>query len=65
MPFVLPNGAPATGKAELRVREIRTVPDMVLASMPTHVGAPSASKCCFRGANLTCRCGRETHACAW
>ena len=33
--FVLPNGNLATGQAELRVREIYSVPDMVLADMPT------------------------------
>jgi hypothetical protein len=33
--FVLPNGNVATGQAELRVREIYSVPDMVLADMPT------------------------------
>lgn len=37
--FVLPNGAQATGLAELRVREIRTVPDMLLANMPTSTTA--------------------------
>jgi hypothetical protein len=33
--FVLPNGNVATGQAELRMREIYAVPDMVLADMPT------------------------------
>lgn len=33
--FVLPNGTVATGQAELRLREIYTVPGMVLADMPT------------------------------
>jgi hypothetical protein len=33
--YILPNGNVATGQAELRVREIYAVPDMVLADMPT------------------------------
>ncbi|GAB3588967.1 hypothetical protein [Hymenobacter daeguensis] len=33
--FVLPNGNVATGQAELRVREIYSVADMMLADMPT------------------------------
>ena len=33
--YVLPNGNVATGQAEIRVREIYTVPDMLLADMPT------------------------------
>jgi hypothetical protein len=33
--FVLPTGAVATGQAELRLRELYTVPDMLLADMPT------------------------------
>lgn len=33
--YILPNGNVATGQAELRVREIYAVPDMVLANMPT------------------------------
>lgn len=33
--FVLPNGNVATGQAELRLREIYAVPDMILADMPT------------------------------
>ncbi|MDJ0366120.1 hypothetical protein QMK33_13240 [Hymenobacter sp. H14-R3] len=35
--FILPSGAAATGTAEVRVREIRSVPEMVLANMPTTV----------------------------
>lgn len=33
--FILPNGNVATGQAQLRVREIYAVPDMVLANLPT------------------------------
>jgi hypothetical protein len=33
--FILPNGNVATGQAELRLREIYSVPDMILADMPT------------------------------
>jgi hypothetical protein len=33
--YALPNGQPATGQAQLRVREIYSVPDMVLANLPT------------------------------
>lgn len=33
--FLLPNGAAATGPAEVRIREIYSVPDMVLSNMPT------------------------------
>jgi hypothetical protein len=33
--FILPNGTVATGQAQLRVREIYAVPDMVLANLPT------------------------------
>ena len=33
--FVLPNGNAATGQAQLRIREIYSVPDMILADMPT------------------------------
>jgi len=33
--FALPNGSLATGQAELRVREIYSVADMILANMPT------------------------------
>lgn len=36
--FLLPTGSPATGTAQVRVREIYTVPDMVLANMPTDIG---------------------------
>ncbi|GAB3635542.1 hypothetical protein GCM10027422_11320 [Hymenobacter arcticus] len=35
--FLLPTGGPATGTAEVRIREIYTVPDMVLADMPTNI----------------------------
>jgi hypothetical protein len=35
--FLLPNGTPATGTAQVRIREIYTVPDMVLANMPTTI----------------------------
>jgi hypothetical protein len=35
--FVLPNGTAATGTAQVRVREIYSVPDMVLSNMPTQV----------------------------
>jgi len=41
--FVLPSGAVATGMATLRVRELRTVGDMVLAGLHTNLqGNPSA-----------------------
>ena len=33
--FLLPNGTIATGQAQLRVREIYTVADMILANLPT------------------------------
>lgn len=33
--YLLPNGSVATGQAELRVRELYAVPDMLLADMPT------------------------------
>jgi hypothetical protein len=33
--FILPNGAAATGTAQVRVREIYSVPDMLLSNMPT------------------------------
>ena len=33
--YILPNGRVATGQAQLRLREIYTVPDMILANMPT------------------------------
>lgn len=33
--YLLPNGNVATGQAQLRLREIYTVPDMMLANMPT------------------------------
>lgn len=36
--FLLPNGTMAAGAAELRVREIYSVPDMVLSNMPTQIG---------------------------
>ncbi|RZK53240.1 MAG: hypothetical protein EOO59_12685, partial [Hymenobacter sp.] len=36
--FLLPNGTPANGPAQMRVREIYTVPDMVLSNMPTTRG---------------------------
>jgi hypothetical protein len=35
--FLLPTGARATGTAQVRIREIYTVPDMVLANMPTDI----------------------------
>ena len=35
--FLLPTGGVATGVAQVRVREIYTVPDMVLADIPTNV----------------------------
>jgi len=34
--FLLPNGAAASGAAVLKLREIYTVPDMVLTNMPTN-----------------------------
>lgn len=33
--YILPNGNVATGQAQLRLREIYTVPDMILTNMPT------------------------------
>jgi hypothetical protein len=36
--FLLPNGAMATGPAQVQIREIYTVPDMVLSNMPTTRG---------------------------
>lgn len=36
--FLLPNGSMATGTAEARIREIYSVPDMVLSNMPTTQG---------------------------
>jgi hypothetical protein len=33
--FILPNGNAATGTAQVRVREIYSVPDMLLSNMPT------------------------------
>ncbi len=33
--YLLPNGSVATGQTRLRLREIYTVPDMILANMPT------------------------------
>ena len=35
--YLLPAGGVATGTAQVRIREIYTVPDMVLANMPTNV----------------------------
>ena len=35
--FLLPNGTAATGPAQVRVREIYSVPDMVLSNMPTQL----------------------------
>jgi hypothetical protein len=35
--FILPNGTAATGSAQVRVREIYSVPDMLLSNMPTQV----------------------------
>jgi len=35
--LLLPTGSPATGTAQVRIREIYTVPDMVLANMPTGI----------------------------
>jgi hypothetical protein len=35
--FILPNGTAATGTAQVRVREIYSVPDMLLSNMPTQV----------------------------
>lgn len=35
--LLLPTGSPATGTAQVRIREIYTVPDMVLANMPTNI----------------------------
>ena len=36
--FLLPNGTSANGPAQVRVREIYSVADMVLSNMPTQVG---------------------------
>lgn len=33
--YILPNGRVATGQGQLRLREIYTVPDMILTNMPT------------------------------
>jgi hypothetical protein len=44
--FLLPTGAVATGTAQVRIREIYSVPDMVLANMPTDIvrrGSPLVS----------------------
>lgn len=35
--FLLPSGAVATGSAQVRVREIYSVPDLVLANVPTNI----------------------------
>jgi hypothetical protein len=35
--FLLPNGTAATGAAQVRIREIYSVPDMVLSNMPTQL----------------------------
>ncbi len=35
--FILPNGTAATGPAQVRIREIYSVPDMVLSNMPTQL----------------------------
>jgi hypothetical protein len=35
--FLLPTGAVATGTAQVRIREIYTVPEMVLANVPTDI----------------------------
>jgi hypothetical protein len=35
--FLLPNGTPATGTAQVRIREIYSVPEMVLANVPTDI----------------------------
>ncbi len=35
--FLLPNGTAATGPAQVRIREIYSVPDMVLSNMPTQL----------------------------
>ncbi|MGI4867027.1 MAG: hypothetical protein ACRYFZ_24130 [Janthinobacterium lividum] len=35
--FLLPNGTAAAGTAQVRIREIYSVPDMVLSNMPTQV----------------------------
>lgn len=35
--LLLPTGSAATGTAQVRIREIYTVPDMVLANMPTNI----------------------------
>ncbi|MDO7884550.1 hypothetical protein [Hymenobacter cheonanensis] len=35
--LLLPTGSPATGTAQVRLRELYTVPDMVLANMPTDI----------------------------
>lgn len=36
--FLLPSGAAATGTAQVRIREISSVADMVLSNMPSQVG---------------------------
>jgi len=36
--FLLPSGTAATGTAQVRIREIYSVPDMVLSNMPTSTG---------------------------
>jgi hypothetical protein len=41
--FLLPNGTAASGPAVLKLREIYTVPDMVLANMPTNESGRSGS----------------------
>ncbi len=40
--FTLPNGTLATGLAQVRIREIYSVPEMVLANMPTTVANQSS-----------------------
>jgi hypothetical protein len=35
--FILPNGTAANGMAQVRVREIYSVPDMLLSNMPTQI----------------------------
>jgi len=35
--FLLPNGTAATGTAQVRIREIYSVPDMVMSNMPTQL----------------------------
>ncbi|WP_201982418.1 hypothetical protein [Hymenobacter rubidus] len=41
--FYLPNNTLATGQAELRIREVFTVGDMLLTDMPTTTGSPFGS----------------------